>query len=81
MAAEVKERQEILEKEITEKQNNTAILASQIWKASKIATQDNEYCKLKGINQTSDLREVPDDFPEDIKKQGVRVAKSVEQAK
>ncbi|WP_244427532.1 toprim domain-containing protein [Bartonella vinsonii] len=81
MAAEVKERQEILQKEIVEKQNNTAMLASQIWKASKIATQDNAYCKLKGINQTSDLREVPDDFPEDIKKQGVRVAKSVEEAK
>ncbi|WP_208441905.1 zincin-like metallopeptidase domain-containing protein [Bartonella raoultii] len=81
LAAEVKERQEILQKEIVEKQNNTAMLASQIWKASKIATQDNAYCKLKGINQTSDLREVPDDFPEDIKKQGVRVAKSVEEAK
>ncbi|WP_208438665.1 zincin-like metallopeptidase domain-containing protein [Bartonella grahamii] len=81
LAIEAKERQEILRKEIAEKQNNAAILSSQIWEASKIATPDNAYCKLKGINQTSDLREVPDDFPEDIKKQGVRVAKSVEEAK
>ncbi|EJF82643.1 zincin-like metallopeptidase domain-containing protein [Bartonella rattimassiliensis] len=81
LITEVRERQKILEKEIAEKQNNAARLASQIWEASKIATPDNAYCKLKGINQTDDLREVPNDFPEEIKKQGVMVAKSLEEAK
>ncbi|EJF76252.1 hypothetical protein [Bartonella alsatica] len=81
LAIEAKERQEILKKEIVEKQNNAAILSSQIWEASKIATPDNAYCKLKGIIQTNDLKEIPKDFPEEIKKQGVMIAKSVEEAK
>ncbi|UTO27660.1 zincin-like metallopeptidase domain-containing protein [Bartonella harrusi] len=80
LAIEAKERQEVLKKEITEKQNRAAKIASQIWESSKIATPDNAYCKLKGITKINDLREVPKDFPEELKKQGVMVVKSVEEA-
>lgn len=80
---EAAERAQRRAEQIAAKHEQTAKIAAALWKDAPAATEANAYCRAKGIAQPGErgLRVVPDAVSDEAKAAGVRIAKSVRQAR
>ncbi|GLR55188.1 zincin-like metallopeptidase domain-containing protein [Shinella yambaruensis] len=79
--AEAAQRQQQRETATLEKHTQTASAAAALWAEAPAATADNAYCKAKGITDPKGLRVVPDRVSADAAAKGIRIAKTVKEAK
>ena len=80
---ESERRQQQRDIEKNEMQEATANAASALWAVSPIATADNDYCKIKGIENPEEigLKVVPDATSPQLESHHIKIAKSVKEAK
>lgn len=83
LAAEAAQRQQQRETNRTQQQERTAVAAAALWAESPAATEENDYCKAKGIKNpgAKGLRTVPDAPSPAAAALGIRIAKTAGEAK
>ncbi|WP_240164728.1 zincin-like metallopeptidase domain-containing protein, partial [Pantoea sp. Ap-967] len=81
LAKEARERQQARDNALDAKHEATASAAQALWKGAPAATAENAYCKAKGITNPVGLRTVPEKATPEMEAQGIRIAKTVKEAK
>lgn len=81
LAKEARERQQARDNALDAKHEATANAAQALWKGAPAATAENAYCKAKGITNPVGLRTVPEKATPEMEAHGIRIAKTVKEAK
>ena len=81
LAKEARERQQARDNALDAKHEATASAAQALWKGAPAATAENAYCKAKGITNPVGLRTVPEKATPEMEAHGIRIAKTVKEAK